>query len=206
MCNIRRLSIDLYKPLSRGRMLKFEGKSSVIGFKYERLPKFCYHCGAICHGVEGCLKRTMMWNQEINQFGPWLRATSPTCRMEWTQERHANNMDSSRNTQPGSEGWPKHDPWRGERGTRQSRRERESGEEDDDSNALWENYQLKTKKWKDGEAGKDQGTVNGNIPADSQCYTEGGFVGGLKNIFEKQSTIFNAQVPQATYGKSIMVG
>ena len=61
-----KIMIGLYKPLSRGRMLKFEGNSSLIGFKYERLPKFCYHGGAICHGVEGCLKRTMMRNQEIN--------------------------------------------------------------------------------------------------------------------------------------------
>jgi hypothetical protein len=57
-----KILIDLYKPLSRGRMLKFDGKSFLIGFKYEHLPKFCFHCGVICHGIEGCLKRNGMRN------------------------------------------------------------------------------------------------------------------------------------------------
>jgi hypothetical protein len=45
-------NIDLYKPLSRGHMLNFDGKSTLVGFKFERLPKFYFHCGVICHGVE----------------------------------------------------------------------------------------------------------------------------------------------------------
>jgi hypothetical protein len=77
-----KINIDLYKPLSRGRMIKFDGKSTLVGFKFEHLPKFCYHCGVICHGVEGCLKRSKLRNQEIDQFGPWLRANSPTRRIE----------------------------------------------------------------------------------------------------------------------------
>jgi hypothetical protein len=39
-----KIKIDLYKPLTRGRMLKFDGKLTLIGFKFEHLPKFCYHC------------------------------------------------------------------------------------------------------------------------------------------------------------------
>jgi hypothetical protein len=76
-------------------MLKFDGKSTLIGFKFERLPKFCYHCGVIRHGVEGCLKRSMMRKQEVIQFGPWLRANSSTRRMEKTQthERMVGNTD-----------------------------------------------------------------------------------------------------------------
>jgi hypothetical protein len=35
-----KILIDLYKPLLRGCMLKFDGKSTLIGFKFERLPKF----------------------------------------------------------------------------------------------------------------------------------------------------------------------
>ena len=52
-----KIQVDLYKPFSRGRMLKFDGKSTLIRFKYERLSKFCFHCEVICHGVEGCTKR-----------------------------------------------------------------------------------------------------------------------------------------------------
>lgn len=83
-----KINIDLYKPLSRSRMIKFDGKSRLVGFKFERLPKFCYHCGVICHGVEGCLKRSMLWNQEVSQFGPWLCANSPTRRAKRTHDRH----------------------------------------------------------------------------------------------------------------------
>jgi hypothetical protein len=57
-----KIMIDLHKALSRGFMPKFEVKSTLIGFKYKRLPKFCSHYGVICHGVEGCLKRNMMRN------------------------------------------------------------------------------------------------------------------------------------------------
>ena len=31
---------------------------------------------------------------------------------------------------------------------------------------------------------------------------EGGFIGGLKNLFEKKSTVTNAQAPQGTNGKN----
>jgi hypothetical protein len=99
-----KILIDLYKPLSRGCMLKFDGKSTLIGFKFERLPKFCFHCGVICHGVEGCLKRSMMRNQEVIQFGQWLRANSPTRRMENTHERMAGNIDSSKFSKPATGG------------------------------------------------------------------------------------------------------
>ena len=37
-----KINIDLYKPLSRGRMIKFDGKSTLVVFKFEHLPKFCY--------------------------------------------------------------------------------------------------------------------------------------------------------------------
>lgn len=57
-----KIMIDLYKLLSCGRMLKFKGKSSLIGFKYKCLQKLCFQCGVICYGVEDCQKRTMMRN------------------------------------------------------------------------------------------------------------------------------------------------
>lgn len=91
-----KIMIDLYKPLSRGRMLKFDGKTTLIGFKYERLPTYCYHCGVICHGIEGCLKRSSLRNKETIQFGPWLRATSPTRKPEKGYERHTDHAESSR--------------------------------------------------------------------------------------------------------------
>jgi hypothetical protein len=78
-----KIQIDLTKPLPRGRKLKYEGELTWITFKYERLPKFCFHCGVISHGEEGCLKRSDLRNQKNTaEFGPWLRASSPTRRGE----------------------------------------------------------------------------------------------------------------------------
>jgi hypothetical protein len=49
-----RVMLDLTKPLARGRMLHLKEKYVWIDFKYERLPKFCFHCGVISHGKGGC--------------------------------------------------------------------------------------------------------------------------------------------------------
>ena len=49
-------------------------------FKYERLPTFCYRCGILgnhereCQGInKGCFHT----NDDVLQFGPWLRAIAP---------------------------------------------------------------------------------------------------------------------------------
>jgi hypothetical protein len=49
-----RVTIDITKPLDRGRDLNFAGKSSWVEFKYEKLPLFCFQCGRIVHGPRGC--------------------------------------------------------------------------------------------------------------------------------------------------------
>lgn len=78
-----KILVDLYKPLARGRKMKLDGNSILIAFKYERLPKFCFHCRVIRHGPEGCMKVSDLRNQGgMNEFGPWLRAASPTRRAE----------------------------------------------------------------------------------------------------------------------------
>lgn len=69
---------DLHKPLVRGKMLKFNGSTTLVGFQYERLSKFCFRCGVIKHGVTGCSAH----NGSRKQNGPvehktWLRAPSP---------------------------------------------------------------------------------------------------------------------------------
>jgi hypothetical protein len=98
-----KILIDLYKPLSQGRMLKFDGKSTLVGFKYERLPKFCFYCEVIRHGVESCLKRSTMRNQDIVQYGLWMRANSPPRCVEKSHEhweparfQHSNTAGASK--------------------------------------------------------------------------------------------------------------
>jgi hypothetical protein len=49
-----KINLDLQKPLMRGRMLKIQGNSMLIPFKYKRLPKFCFRCGVIKHEATGC--------------------------------------------------------------------------------------------------------------------------------------------------------
>jgi hypothetical protein len=77
-----KISMDLSKPLARGRKMNLEGKVIWIPFQYEKLPKFCFQCGTIRHGQEGCAKKSDLRNQGEPNFGPWLRAASPTRRAD----------------------------------------------------------------------------------------------------------------------------
>ncbi|MCI00644.1 zinc CCHC-type-like protein, partial [Trifolium medium] len=47
-------TIDLRKPLKRGTVIKYQGKSLRVYFKYERLPTFCFVCGKIGHLIKDC--------------------------------------------------------------------------------------------------------------------------------------------------------
>jgi hypothetical protein len=78
-----KISLDLTKPLVRGRMLHLEGRSSWVAFKYEKLPKFCYTCGIIKHSRLGCAQqgsRAKAGEGEEQQYGPWLRVPFPPRR------------------------------------------------------------------------------------------------------------------------------
>ncbi|CAI9778772.1 unnamed protein product [Fraxinus pennsylvanica] len=70
--------INISKPISRGRFLNIGGIKHWIPFKYERLPKFCYHCGLIKHPVGRCEKKEeglAIGNGFDQQYGAWLRAS-----------------------------------------------------------------------------------------------------------------------------------
>jgi hypothetical protein len=74
-----RVSIDLSKPLERGRALVLGGKSHWVHFKYEKLPLFCFLCGCIVHGQKGCpavLQQRMSISDKEKKWGAWLRADS----------------------------------------------------------------------------------------------------------------------------------
>ena len=73
-----RVTLDVYQPLCRGRVIKLEeGGKTWVNFKYERLPNICYWCGCFDHSDKDC----DLWIQskgslqlESQQFGSWLRA------------------------------------------------------------------------------------------------------------------------------------
>lgn len=71
-----RVSIDVAKPLKSKMKLKRDNSAwSVVEFRYERLPTFCFHCGIIGHGEKFCHKvfqRNVQTGEK--QYGPWLRA------------------------------------------------------------------------------------------------------------------------------------
>jgi hypothetical protein len=66
-----RIRINIQKPLVRGKMIKVRNKAVLIPFKYEKIPKFCYQCGVINHGDQGCLKKDVRRH----------RGRSPRCNM-----------------------------------------------------------------------------------------------------------------------------
>lgn len=50
-----RVSIDVSKPLSRGRKLWDNGVAvGWVSFRYERLLNFCYWCGSLMHEDRDC--------------------------------------------------------------------------------------------------------------------------------------------------------
>jgi hypothetical protein len=49
-----KVNLDLHYPLMRWRILRINGSSMLIGFQYERLPKFCFRYSVIKHGIIGC--------------------------------------------------------------------------------------------------------------------------------------------------------
>ncbi len=75
-----RVSMDLTKPLCRGRKATLEkGREVWISIKYERLPNFCYWCGLVSHSDKDCphwLRNQEKMQLEVQQFGPWLRASN----------------------------------------------------------------------------------------------------------------------------------
>jgi hypothetical protein len=80
-----RVSIDITKPLERGRAIVLNGKSIWISLKYEKLPQFCYHCGKIYHADKACPnKSSFRINEETpaRPWGIWLRADDLRFRKE----------------------------------------------------------------------------------------------------------------------------
>lgn len=75
-----KIRMNLSQPLARGRMLHLHSGSSWVGFKYEKLPKFCFHCGVIRHGTLGCTQGGGSKGPESNistPYGHWLRVSFP---------------------------------------------------------------------------------------------------------------------------------
>jgi hypothetical protein len=78
-----RVCLDITKPLPRGRILHLNNQPLWIAFKYEKLPKFCFKCGRIIHGKQGCFKvgnSKLLYAEDESQYGPWLKVSFPSKR------------------------------------------------------------------------------------------------------------------------------
>ena len=52
-----RFSIDVSKPLCRGRLVRVGGSLKLwVTFKYKRMPSFCYWRGLIDHDEKDCME------------------------------------------------------------------------------------------------------------------------------------------------------
>ncbi|XP_042950058.1 uncharacterized protein LOC122282169 [Carya illinoinensis] len=72
-----RVIVDITKPLIRGRFIKVGGVQNWVPFKYERLPLFCFECGAIIHTKHCQGPNINAKGEQAHQYGPWLRANPP---------------------------------------------------------------------------------------------------------------------------------
>jgi hypothetical protein len=176
-----KISIDLYKPLPRGRMMKFEGKSNLIGFKYENLPKFCFHCGVICHGPEGCLKRNELRNQDdFTQYGPWLRATSPNRRGDRNHDRHEGRYSQT----VAAEEWPKQVESTGQRNQNRRRRSDDTGKAAAGKKPHQESQQTNPPNFANGSMGMNVENKGGDFHSGTHAKKESINVGAIKEHFE----------------------
>lgn len=72
-----RVTVDVTKPLCKGRVITWDGREGWVSFMYERLPKICYWCGHLSHDVKECtiwLSSKGDLSRAEQQFGPWLKA------------------------------------------------------------------------------------------------------------------------------------
>ncbi|XP_042962692.1 uncharacterized protein LOC122296963 [Carya illinoinensis] len=67
------IHMDLNQPLARGRTLMVKGNEIWIPFSYEKMPRICFSCGCIEHGLNECKEGGRIVGDE-NQYGQWLRA------------------------------------------------------------------------------------------------------------------------------------
>ena len=90
--------IDITQALCRGRLINFGGSKPVwVGFKYERLPIFCYWCGKLNHDEKDCgmwLRSKGSLQAHDQQYGLWLRA-SPN-KLQRPQRVHVHSRETGK--------------------------------------------------------------------------------------------------------------
>lgn len=102
-----RVSIDMSKPLCRGRKLWDNGVGvGWASFHYERLSNFCYWCGSLMHEDKECdlwLGSRNKASLDKGQFSLWMRAEVDfSGRKPWSSASGPERGDGSLPRQPKS--------------------------------------------------------------------------------------------------------
>lgn len=69
------IEVDLRKPISHDRTIKFNSQNLWIPIQWEKLHKVCFTYGCMFHGKDGCTFSETVKLRDASQFGSWLRAT-----------------------------------------------------------------------------------------------------------------------------------
>lgn len=67
------IEIDITKPITRGCTINVKGVSHWIPLPNENLPRLCFRCGKITHGLQLCENGGLKFDDGSNQFRAWLR-------------------------------------------------------------------------------------------------------------------------------------
>lgn len=68
------VEIELHLPLHRGQILNVKWEKVWMLITYKKLPKLCFRCGQILHGLVSCTESGQKLHENKDQFGPWMRA------------------------------------------------------------------------------------------------------------------------------------
>jgi hypothetical protein len=186
-----KIQIDLTKPLARGRTINLFGKKVGVIFQYEKLPRYCFDCGKIIHGREGCkYKGEDRKLESEKQYGTWLRVPSPRRRgehnrMQWQGTKK--EWDDSANKEGGEP-------------NNKSMGSRNDSESDGGDPSLSEESPVQTEP-----VNGESSTAAGKLPVteDGSSNGRGAVNGGNRGEFIAQAPVFNQKISQDVNGNNI---
>jgi hypothetical protein len=112
-----RTTVRVDQPLLRGVFLPDrdddgdeEGrkkKGKWFDLQYEKIPHFCFDCGCLVHGEEGCLATDKVKEDDSKQWGEWLRAAPKKIIKQTPAQRSTMSFSGCGSHSTGAESWSK---------------------------------------------------------------------------------------------------